>query len=314
MDSAQTASMFSRRRGLDLRRRRRLGEGAISVVLAASAGLSVFTTAGIVFILAGESLRFFTTPGVTLGEFFTGTRWQPAIELFGILPLVTATLMTSLVAMLVAAPLGLFVAIYLSEYAPPRVRSVLKPVLEVLAGIPTVVYGYFALTFVTPILRAVFGVDVVEIYNTGSAGIVIGILILPLVASMSEDALNAVPRTLREASYGLGATKLETSVAIVVPAAISGVVASFIVALSRAMGETMVVALAAGAGPKLTLNPFKGAETMTGHIVRISGGDLSYNTVDYNSLFAIAIVLFVLTLGLNLVSQAVVRRFQERSE
>ncbi len=313
MDLPAPVTPFSRERALDLRRKRRPGERIMATTLAGFAVLSVLTTAGIVFILGEESLRFFTTSGVTFREFFTSTRWQPAIGDFGILPLVTATLLTSLIAMVVAAPLGLAVAIYLSEYARPRVRSVLKPILEILAGIPTVVYGYFALTFVTPILRGIFGPDVVEVYNTGSAGIVIGILILPLVASMSEDALNAVPRALREASYGLGATRLETSVAIVVPAAISGVVASYIVALSRAMGETMVVALAAGAGPNLTLNPFKAAETMTGHIVRISGGDLPYNTIDYNSLFAIGIVLFVLTFVLNLVSRAVIRRFQEHA-
>ena len=259
-------------------------------------------------------LRFFLTPGVTLREFLTSTKWQPAIGQFGILPLVSATLMTSLIAMIVAGPLGLFVAVYLSEYAPVRVRMVLKPVLEVLAGIPTVVYGYFALTFMTPLLRAVFGPNTVDVYNTASAGIVIGILILPLISSMSEDALNAVPRALREASYGIGATRLETSLWVVVPGAFSGIMASLIVGLSRAVGETMVVALAAGAGPNLTLNPFKAAETMTGHIVRISGGDVSYNSVDYDSIFAIGIVLFLVTFVLNIISRMIVRRFQERYE
>ena len=219
--------------------------------------------------------------------------------------------MTSLIAMLIAAPLGLFVAVYLSEYADPRVRAVLKPILEVLAGIPTVVYGYFALTFITPLLRSVFGENVVSIYNTASAGIAIGILILPLIASMSEDALGAVPRSLKEAAFALGATKLETSLSIVVPAGISGVAAAFIVGLSRAMGETMIVALAAGAGSALTANPFRSAETMTGYIVRISGGDLGYDTVDYNSIFAIGILLFLITLVLNIISRRIVRRFQE---
>jgi phosphate transport system permease protein len=219
--------------------------------------------------------------------------------------------MTSLIAMLVALPLGLGVAIYLSEYASARARSILKPILEVLAGVPTVVYGYFALTFMTPILRSLFGRDVVEIYNTGSAGIVIGILILPLVSSMSEDALNAVPRSLREGAYALGGTRLETAIKVVVPAAFSGIAAACIVAISRAFGETMVVAIAAGAGPALTFNPFRGAETMTGHIVRISGGDLSYDSIDYNSIFAIGLLLFLITLGLNIVSQRVVRRFRE---
>jgi phosphate transport system permease protein len=248
---------------------------------------------------------------VSLIEFFTNTKWSPRIGEFGILPLVSATLMTSLIAMVVALPLGLGVAIYLSEYASRKARSILKPVLEVLAGVPTVVYGYFALTFMTPLLRSILGMDLVEIYNTASAGIVIGVLILPLVASMSEDALAAVPRSLREAAYGLGATKLETALQVVVPAAISGIAAAFIVAISRAIGETMIVAIAAGAGPALSVNPFKAAETMTGHMVRISGGDLSYDSIDYNSIFAIGLVLFLFTLGLNFISQRVVRKFRE---
>jgi phosphate transport system permease protein len=248
---------------------------------------------------------------VTLREFFGRTEWNPQIGKFGIWALVNATLMTSLSALLVALPIGLSIAIYLSEYASDRARGILKPILEILAGVPTVVYGYFALTFMTPLLRAIFGVETVEIYNTASAGLVIGILIIPMVSSMSEDALSAVPRSLREAAYGLGATKLETAVKVVVPAAISGITAAFIVAASRAIGETMIVAIAAGAGSAFTFNPFKAAETMTGHIVRISGGDLSYDSLDYNSLFAIGLLLFFMTLGLNILSQQVVRRFRE---
>jgi phosphate transport system permease protein len=248
---------------------------------------------------------------VSIIEFLTGTKWNPQIGQFGIWPLVTATLMTSVSAMLVALPLGLSVAIYLSEYASERSRSILKPILEILAGIPTVVYGYFALTFMTPLLRSFFGSDVVEIYNTASAGIVIGILIFPYVSSMSEDALHAVPRSLREASFGLGATKLETAIWVVVPAALSGITAAFIVAISRAIGETMIVAIAAGAGPTFTLNPFMPAETMTGHIVRISGGDISYNSIDYNSIFSIGLMLFFITLALNIISQRIVRKFRE---
>ena len=213
--------------------------------------------------------------------------------------------------MLVALPVGLSTAIYLSEYASRKARNFLKPILEVLAGIPTVVYGYFALTFMTPLLRSILGKDVVEIYNTASAGIVIGILIIPMVSSMSEDALSAVPRSLREASYGLGATKIETAIKVVVPAAFSGIAAAFIVAISRAIGETMIVAIAAGAGPNFTINPFRPAETMTGHIVRISGGDLSYDSIDYNSIFAIGLFLFFITLSLNIFSQRIVRRFRE---
>ncbi|HBX69716.1 MAG TPA: phosphate ABC transporter permease subunit PstC [Chloroflexi bacterium] len=248
---------------------------------------------------------------VTLREFVSSTKWNPQIGQYGIWPLLNSTLMTSIVAMLVALPLGLSVAIYLSEYATERARSILKPILEVLAGIPTVVYGYFALTFMTPLLRAIFSKDVVEVYNTASAGIVIGILILPLVSSMSEDALHAVPNSLRQAAYGMGATKLETAIKVVLPAAISGIAAAFIVSISRAIGETMVVAIAAGAGPNFTFNPFKPAETMTGHIVRISGGDLSYDSIDYNSIFAIGLVLFLITFSLNIISNRIVRRFRE---
>lgn len=297
-----------------LRKRPRVGETLIEMFLFLSGAISILTTVGIVFVLAEESWLFFGSEEVTLVEFFTGTVWQPAIGNFGIWALLNATMMVSTIAMLVALPLGLFAAIYLSEYASERARSIIKPVLEVLAGVPTVVYGYFALTFMTPILRSIFGEDVVQIYNTASAGIVVGILILPLVASMSEDALAAVPRALREAAYGLGATKLETAIKVVLPAATSGVAAAFIVAISRAVGETMVVAVAAGAGPKFTFNPFEAAETMTGHIVRISGGDLSYNSIDYNSIFAIGLMLFVMTLLLNIISRYVVQYFREEYE
>jgi len=248
---------------------------------------------------------------VSLVEFFTGTKWSPQIGQFGILPLITATLITSLIAMLVALPLGLSVAVYLSEYASERARRTLKPILEVLSGIPTVVYGYFALTFMTPLLRGIFGQNTVQIYNMASAGLVIGILILPVVSSMSEDALSAVPRSLREAAYAVGATKLEVAVKVVAPAALSGIAAAVILAMSRAVGETMVVAIAAGQGPNFTFNPFRSAETMTGHMVRISGGDLSYDSIDYNSIFAIGLLLFLITLLLNLISQRIVRRFRE---
>ena len=311
---------------LDLRRHRRPGEAIIQALLFACGILSIFTTLGIIFVLAREALLFFQMPEVTVLEFLTGTVWQPQILKFGIFPLLNATILTSFIAMMVALPLGIMIAIYLSEYASPRARGILKPVLEVLAGIPTVVYGYFALTLMTPLLRSIFGVDRVEIYNVGSAGLVIGILILPLITSMSEDALHAVPRSLREAAYGLGATRLETAVKIVVPAALSGLAAAFIVGISRAIGETMVVALAAGAGPRnftgwgdavgglKFMDPFKAAETMTGHIVRISGGDLSYDSLDYDSLFAIGLVLFAITFVLNLISRWVVRRFREEVE
>jgi phosphate transport system permease protein len=259
----------------------------------------------------GGGIEIYAATRATLREFFTGTTWQPQIRKFGILPLVNATLMTTSVAMLVAIPFGIGVAIYLSEYASTRVRNTLKPILEILAGVPTIVYGYFALTFMTPLLRAIFGNNTVQIYNTASAGLVMGILILPLITSMTEDALHAVPNSLREAAYGLGATRLETAVKVVVPAAISGISAAIIVGISRAIGETMIVAVAAGAGPNFTFNPFESAETMTGHIVRISGGDISYDSLDYNSLFAIGLMLFFMTLALNIISQQIVRRFRE---
>lgn len=261
-----------------------------------------------------EGKSLYIARDVTLREFLTTTEWNPQIGKFGIWALLNATLITSFTALLVAIPIGFGVAIYLSEYASEKARGILKPILEVLAGVPTVVYGYFALSFMTPLLRSLIGKDVVEIYNTASAGIVIGILIIPLVSSMSEDALSAVPRSLREAAYGLGATKLETALKVVFPAAISGITAAFIVATSRAIGETMIVAIAAGARSTFTFNPFVAAETMTGHIVRISSGDLSYNSIDYNSLFAIGLLLFVVTLTLNIFSQYIVNRFREEYE
>lgn len=292
----------------------RLNEALIQGFLFICGTISILTTIGIVYVLGRESFLFFASDEVSLVEFFTTTKWQPAIGQFGIWALLNATMMTTTIAMLVALPLGMGAAIYLSEYASARVRNTLKPVLEVLAGVPTVVYGYFALSFMTPLLRNLFGSNTVEIYNTASAGLVMGILILPLVCSMSEDALSAVPRSLREAAYALGATKLETATKIVFPAALSGITAAVIIALSRAIGETMIVAIAAGAGSAFTFNPFQAAETMTGHIVRISGGDLSYDTIDYNSIFAIAMMLFLMTLALNIISQRVVRRFREQYE
>jgi phosphate transport system permease protein len=295
----------------DLRKRPRLKESLIQGFLLFSGALSIFTTIGIVFFLSQEAIIFFQSSEVTLLEFFTGTKWQPHLGEFGVIPLLNATLVTSFIAMLVAIPLGMCVAIYLSEYASPKTRGAIKPVLEVIAGIPTVVLGFFALNFMTPLLRGVFGKDVVSIYNMAAGGLVMGILILPLISSMVEDALSAVPRALREGAYGLGATKLEVATQIVVPAAISGISAAIILGMSRAVGEAMIVAIAVGAGPNLTWNPFEPAETMTGHIVRISGGDLSYGTIDYNSLFAIALMLFIMTLILNLISQQIIKRFRE---
>lgn len=310
LDRAETAAEIEK----SLERKPRIGETIIEGMLLIAGVISIAVTVGIVVILLRDAIAFFQLPEVTLVDFFTDTIWQPQIGRFGILPLLTATLMISFIAMLVALPLGLFTAIYLSEYAAPRTRNTIKPILEVLAGIPTVVYGYFALTFMTPLLRRIFGVETVQIYNMASAGIVVGILIIPLIASLSEDALHAVPRALREASFGLGATRLETSLRVVLPAALSGITAAFVVGISRAVGETMIVSIAAGAGPNLTLNPFASAETMTGYMVRISGGDLSYDSVDYQSIFAIGLVVFLMTLVLNIISQRIVRRFREAYE
>lgn len=299
------------RQSMNLRRKPRIGEFIIQGLLFLSGFFSIFITLGIVYELGKEALLFFQMPEVDLLNIVLGTEWKPHANKFGVWPLVGSTMLTTVIAMLIAIPIGMAVAIYLSEYASPKLRNVLKPVLETLAGIPTIVYGYFALIFMTPLLRSIFGNDVVQVYNTASAGLVMGILIVPLITSMTEDALAAVPRALREASYGMGATKLETALQIVVPAALSGIAAAIIVGISRAIGETMIVAVAAGAGPNFTLNPFVGAETITGHIVRISGGDLSYDSIDYNSIFFLGLLLFVITFILNIISQQIVRRFRE---
>lgn len=297
--------------GLDLGKRPRYGETLIHGFLFFCGIISIFTTLGIVFELGRESLLFFLNDAVSIGEFLTSTDWQPAIGNFGVLPLIFATIKTSFFSMLVALPLGLSAAIYLSEYASVKTRKTLKPILEILAGVPTVVYGYFALTVMTPILRTLLGANNVQIYNNLSAGLVMGIMILPLVSSISEDALSAVPRSLREAALGLGATRFETAIQVVVPAALSGIIAAFILAVSRAVGETMIVAVAAGAGPNFTINPLLSAETMTGYIARISGGDVAYNTPDYNSIFAIGLLLFLITLALNIISRKLSNRFRE---
>lgn len=294
-----------------LRKKPRIGEAIIQGFLFLCGAISILTTLGIVFELGKESLLFFGDPKISLVNFLTTTTWQPSIGKVGVLPLATSTMITTFFAMLVALPLGLSSAVYLSEYASPKIRSILKPTLEILAGVPTVVYGYFALTFMTPLIRAILGNENVQIYNMLSAGLVMGIMILPTVSSMSEDALHSVPRSLREAAYGLGGTRLETAIKIVVPAALSGIIAAFIIGISRAVGETMIVAIAAGSGPAFTFNPLKSAETMTGYIARISGGDLAYDTPDYNSIFAIGLMLFTITLVLNIVSRRISAHFRE---
>jgi phosphate transport system permease protein len=306
-----TPASQTKRAKRSIEKRTRPFEAVVRFVLVACGLVSIFTTLGIVLVLGREALKFFQSPEVSLGQFFTATRWAPESGFFGIAPLVASTLITSLIAMLVALPIGLSAAIFLSEYATPKARKILKPVVELLAGVPTVVYGYFALTFVTPLLRSLLGENTVEIYNMASAGLVMGIMIVPIIASISEDALSAVPRSLREGSLGLGATPWETTFGVVLPAAISGIVAAVIIGISRAVGETMIVSLAAGAGPNFTANPFRAAETMTGHIARISSGDLSYDSIDYTSLFAIGLILFLMTLMLNLISRYFVNRYRE---
>lgn len=290
-------------------RTRDLKETAIGWLLFACAALSTLVTAGIVFVLLRETITFFSH--VSILEFFTETRWTPQFETkyFGVLPLMGGSLLIAAGAAVVAVPLGLLTAIYLSEYARPRVRAVLKPTLEVLAGIPTVVYGYFALTFVTPLIRRVF--PQTDIFNAASAAIVVGIMIIPTISSLSEDALRAVPRALREAGFGLGSTKLEVSLRVVLPAALSGVIASFILGLSRAVGETMAVAIAAGNLAQLTLNPLKSIQTMTAYIVQVSLGDTPQGTTVYQTLFAVAFTLFLITLAMNVLSQWVLGRFRE---
>ena len=289
--------------------RRRWGEDVIKAVLALCAVVSVLTTVGIVVALLEPALEFFTE--ISPVEFFTGTTWAPLFEpgSFGVSPLVVGTLSVTFWACVVAMPLGLGAAIYLSEYARPRVRNVLKPALEVLAGIPTVVFGYFALTFVTPLLRDL-GLDV-EIFNVLSAGLVIGVMLIPTVASLSEDAMAAVPNDLRAGAFALGSSKLQVSTRIVVPAAISGIVASYVLAISRAIGETMIVLIAAGQLAQLTFNPLVSVETMTAFIAATGAGDVPTGSIEYKTIFAVGLTLFVATLAMNIASIRLVRKYRE---
>jgi len=289
--------------------RRRIGEDVVKGVLALCALVSVLTTVGIVVALFQPAIEFFRE--VSLVDFLTGTEWAPLFEPqhFGVLPLITGTLLVTAVASLVGMPLGLGSAIYLSEYASSRARGVLKPLLEILAGVPTVVFGYFALTFVTPLLRDL-GVGA-EIFNTLSAGLVMGVMLIPTIASLSEDAMGAVPRTLRDGAYALGSTKLQVATRIVVPAAISGIVASFVLGLSRAVGETMIVLIAMGQQPNLTFDPREAAEAMTAFIAATGAGDVPTGSIEYKTIFAVGATLFVLTLVMNVVSIRLVRKYQE---
>jgi len=279
------------------------------------AAITILTTVGIVVVLGIETFGFFRKSGVSVIDFLTGSTLRPedTPPKFGILPLIWGTFVIAFGSSIIALPIGLLSAIYLSEYAPRKLRAVLKPALELLAGIPTIVYGYLALLLVTPFLQYVFGKMgiAVSTFNALSACIVVGVMIIPLVSSLSEDVLSAVPQGLREAGYGLGATKFEVSTRIVLPAALSGVVASFILTISRAIGETMAVVLAAGMQAQITLNPLVSIETMTTYIVSVISGDASYGTPEYLSLFAVGMALFVITLLLNIASGIVLRRYRE---
>jgi phosphate transport system permease protein len=285
-------------------------ERAIKYALGACALVSVLTTLGIAAVLVIESIPFFQT--VALTEFFGDTRWTPqfANKHFGIWALLSGTVLVTVISAVVALPIGLASAIFISEYASLGVRKALKPGLELLAGVPTVVYGYFALTFVTPLLQAF--IPGLGVYNALSAGIVVGIMIIPMVASLSEDALQAVPDSLEQAAYALGATKVETVLRVNVPAAFSGIMASFILGISRAIGETMIVTLAAGATAKTTLNPLQSIQTMTAFIVQVSKGDTPQGTIVYQSIFAVGLVLFLITLAMNILANRITLRYQEK--
>lgn len=286
---------------------------AIHGVLMICAAVSVITTVSIVVLLLGQSLSFFSE--VSIIDFFTDTRWSPIIkpnQRFGIMPLMCGTLLVATGSAIIAIPLGLGTAIFLSEYASATVRDIVKPLLEILAGIPSVVFGYVAVVFVSPLIKAWF--PSAELFNAANACVVVGLMILPMIVSLSEEVLRAVPRSLREAAYALGATKLDVTTGVVVPAAMSGIFASFLLAISRAIGETMAVTLAAGATAHLTLNPLESVQTMTAFIVEISSGDLVQGSIEHGTIFAVGMTLFLMTLTLNTFAQWVLSRMREEYE
>ncbi len=290
----------------------RTKERLIEVGLAAAALVTILTTVGIIWVLFSQTFEFFSN--VSIISFLTDTQWTPlfADKHFGILPLVAGTFLTTLIAILVALPIGLTIAIYLNEYAPKSFRKIVKPLLEILAAVPTVVYGFFALAVITPFLQNL--IPGMAGFNALSAGIVMGIMIIPLITSMSEDALFAVPMSLREASYGMGSTRLQTAFKVMVPAASSGIIVSVILGISRAVGETMIVAIAAGQQPRLTLNPLVPIETITTYIVQVSTGDVAHGSLEYRTIFAAGMALFVFTFILNNISYWVKKKFQEKYE
>ncbi len=289
--------------------RRNVKERVIEFILMLAALSAVATTIGIVAILLNESLGFFKT--VSVVDFFTDTQWTPLFEdaHFGIMPLVAGTLTTSFIALAVAIPLGTIGAIYLSEFASHKARETVKPILELLVGVPTVVFGYFALFFVTPMLQKM--IPTLPGFNMLSAGLVMGIMIIPYISSVAEDAMRAVPMSMREGSYAMGATRFQTALRVVAPAAISGIVAAYILGISRAVGETMVVAVAAGQQPNLTFNPMDSAATITAYIVQVALGDLPHGSIGYQSIFAAGLVLMVLTLGFNMIGHLVRKKYRE---
>lgn len=292
-----------------MRTRQAFKERIIAAALLGCGLVTILTTIGIILSLSTETISFFSR--VSLWEFLTEHRWTPMFDpaYFGILPLLSGTFLIAAGSALVAVPLGLASAIYLSEYAPDRVRRVIKPILELLAGVPTVVYGYFALTFLTPLLKKL--IPDLDVFNALSAFLTVGIMITPLISSMSEDAMLSVSRSMREAAYALGATRFEVAVKVVLPAALSGVSASVILAVSRAVGETMIVALAAGATPKMTLNPLQSIQTMTGFIAQVSQGDLEMGSLAYKAIYAVGMTLFLSTLAMNMLAKWITYRFQE---
>ncbi|MBI2480967.1 MAG: phosphate ABC transporter permease subunit PstC [Planctomycetia bacterium] len=310
--AADTAPRLRFSRRLRSRSALRFREAVIKVLLIMCGVFSLGTTITIVAVLAIEAATFFRMDGVSIVEFFTTSQWNPLLgaeKHFGIWSLISGTMLVTAVAMVLALPLGLITAIYLSEYSPRKLRAVLKPTLEVLAGIPTVVYGFFALTAITPALKMLH--DGFNIYNACSAGLAVGILCLPTVSSLAEDALQAVPRSLREAAYGLGATKFDVSVKVVLPAALSGIVSAFLLAIARTIGETMIVALAAGSMPRLTMDVREEVQTMTGFMVQMALGDVSNFGPEYSSMYAVAATLFVMTFSLTVLGGQIRRRFRE---
>lgn len=292
------------------KRKNRPKEWIIEKSLFISAIVSIFTTIAILGVLLFEAVDFFQH--VSIVEFFTGTQWTPLFQpqSFGILPLVWGTIFVTLIALVVAIPFGLGSAIFLAEYAPEKLRKTVKPILEILAGIPTVVYGYFALTFVTPLLQNFFP-DMI-VFNALSAGVVMGVMIVPMVSSLSEDAMLAVPQSFRNGAYALGARKFEVVIRVIVPSALSGIISSFILAISRAIGETMIVSVAAGSTPNLTLNPLESIQTMTGYITQISLGDVSYGSLEYTTIFSVGLTLFLMVLVVNLIGHFVAKRYWKR--